>query len=430
MPIKENRQKLRSEEIQEILTKVPHWMIVWGNTIILFFVIIFFTFSLVIEYPDIITAEAVISSNIPPQREYSRASGEIDTILITNNETVEKGEILAMIENSADLDDVILLKEYLNKIDSDKNFLHFPIDSIEVMSLGEIAPAYTAFEGSYLNFHLNNEYKPFDNQIDANTTLRSELRTRLDILINQKKISKEAYQFSEKSLDRMRQLYSKGVISQQEYEKEQAKFLQEEQSLKNLNITISQLKQSLNQSKRESTQTIIESKMEEKRLYKRVLLDLNKLKIAIRNWELKYVSKANISGVVSLVGIWNEYQTVAQGDLLFTIIPDSSDYYIAKLKAPVQNSGKIKKGQKVKINLFNYPETEYGVLEGNIAEMSAIPDNEGLFFLTVYLDKNLKTSYDIEIPFRSEMSGMAEIITEDLTLFERVFYNLRNIFKT
>ena len=28
--------ELRSEEVQEILTRIPHWMIRWGNVIILF----------------------------------------------------------------------------------------------------------------------------------------------------------------------------------------------------------------------------------------------------------------------------------------------------------------------------------------------------------------------------------------------------------
>lgn len=236
--------------------------------------------------------------------------------------------------------------------------------------------------------------------------------------------------FSEKTLNRSKKLYKKGVISEQEYEDEQTKFLEEEKSLKNLNISISQLNQSLNQTDKESVQTIIDSKMEKTQLYKNVLLDLNQLKRTIRDWELTYVPQANISGKVSLMGVWNEYQTVQQGDLLFTIIPQISNHYIAKIKAPIQNSGKIKKGQEVNISLFNYPETEYGVLQGEVAEMSAIPDKDGYYYITVFLDKNLSTSYNIKIPFRSEMTGTAKIVTEDLTLLERLFYNMKDIFKT
>lgn len=44
-------------------------------------------------------------------------------------------------------------------------------------------------------------------------------------------------------------------------------------------------------------------------------------------------------------------QTVNQGDLVFTIIPSENASYIAKLKTPAKNSGKIKVGQRVNIKL-------------------------------------------------------------------------------
>lgn len=430
MPSQENGQKLRSEEIQDILTRVPHWMIIWGNSLILLIIIIFFILSWVIKYPDIITADAVITSNIPPQREYARASGKIDTILVNNNERVSKGQILGMIENAANLKDVLTLKKHIGRVNTKEQFFSFPIDSIQALTLGEIAPSYNAFEMNYLNFRLNKELKPFTNQLKSNSILKSELKTRLKILQNQKSISKKTYEFSEKTLERNKQLFEKGIISEQEYEDEQAYFLEAEKSLKNINITISQLNQSLNQTDNESSQTIIKSKMENIRLYKSVLLDLNELRRSIRDWELKYLAQANIEGEISLMGIWNEYQTVKQGDLLFTIIPQINNHHIAKIKAPIRNSGKIKKGQQVNINLFNYPEAEYGVLEGKVTEMSAIPDEEGYYFITVFLEKNLLTSYNIQIPFMSEMTGRAEIVTEDLTLLERLFYNMKDIFKT
>jgi hypothetical protein len=40
---------------------------------------------------------------------------------------------------------------------------------------------------------------------------------------------------------------------------------------------------------------------------------------------------------------------------LFTIIPQNSQDFIAKIKAPIQNSGKIKTGQEIRIKRFNFP---------------------------------------------------------------------------
>ncbi|WP_252723696.1 HlyD family secretion protein [Winogradskyella psychrotolerans] len=120
-------------------------------------------------------------------------------------------------------------------------------------------------------------------------------------------------------------------------------------------------------------------------------------------------------------------QTVNQGDLVFTIIPNENTAYIAKLKTPAQNSGKIKVGQNVSIKLENYPDTEFGVLNRKVENISLIPDKEGLYFIDVSLSEKMITSYNKDIEFKQEMRGAAEIITEDLRLIERFFYQFREV---
>ncbi|MEL6811584.1 MAG: HlyD family efflux transporter periplasmic adaptor subunit, partial [Bacteroidota bacterium] len=197
---------------------------------------------------------------------------------------------------------------------------------------------------------------------------------------------------------------------------------------KNLDLSISQLKQALGDAYRNSEETQINYKMENIRLFKNTIQALNQLKEAIKNWEHTYVLSSDIEGTVSFMEVWSAQQVVNLGDHIFTIIPKNVGNYIAKVKAPLQNSGKIKLGQKVNIKLFNYPEDEFGMLQGRVSSMSAIPNEEGFYLIDVSLQEQLITSYDIEIPFKTEMSGTAEIITEDLRLLERFFYQLRGIF--
>lgn len=49
--------------------------------------------------------------------------------------------------------------------------------------------------------------------------------------------------------------------------------------------------------------------------------------------------------------------------------------------------------------------------------------------MEVELPNGLKTSYNKELVFDKEMRGSAEIVTEDLRLIERVFYQFRELFK-
>ena len=162
-------------------------------------------------------------------------------------------------------------------------------------------------------------------------------------------------------------------------------------------------------------------------LLKHVIQSFNQLKKAIKDWEYQYVLKSDIKGQVAFLSYWNENQTVNQGDLVFTIIPSENSSFIAKLKTPVQNSGKIKIGQNVNIKLENYPDAEFGVLNGVVKNMSLIPNKEGLYLIDVELPKSLITSYNKKIEFRQEMRASAEIVTEDLRLIERFFYQFRQV---
>ena len=105
--------ELRSEEVQDILTRVPHWMIRWGNVVILLLLFLVFLVSWFVKYPDIIATEIVITTQIPPEKLIARNSGRIEAILIEDKEIISKNTPLAVIENAANYNDVFLLKELL-----------------------------------------------------------------------------------------------------------------------------------------------------------------------------------------------------------------------------------------------------------------------------------------------------------------------------
>jgi multidrug resistance efflux pump len=224
-------------------------------------------------------------------------------------------------------------------------------------------------------------------------------------------------------------LFEKGVISSQEYENKQLEYFQAERNYKNISVSISQLRENIGSAKRNSKGNQITKKTEELKQLKAVLQSFNQLKKSIRDWELQYAFISHIDGKVSFLNAWSENQNVEAGDLLFTIIPAENSRYIAKLKAPIQNSGKIKKGQNVNIRLENFPDEEFGMLTGVVRNISLLPDKEGFFAVDVELPKKLITNYNKEIVFSQEMKGVGEIVTEDLRLIERFFYQFKKLFQ-
>jgi len=80
----ENIFELRSEEVQGILTKVPHWMIRWGTVLIFAILFMLFFVSWFIKYPDVVNTEIAITTNILPKKIVSKSFGRIEVILAKN----------------------------------------------------------------------------------------------------------------------------------------------------------------------------------------------------------------------------------------------------------------------------------------------------------------------------------------------------------
>jgi len=418
-----------SEEVKDVLSKPPKALFRWGNTILFVFIIIVLFLSWLLKYPDIVTAQAILTTEIPPQKEFARVSGKIDSLFVKNYQAVKAGTPLALIENTANFKDVIYLKSILDTLTVNQTSFYFPLDDLPMLFLGDIENEFSLFENNYVLYILNKESQSFLNNDLASKYALSELRYRLQTLKNQKELNQKELFFKQKDLDRIEALYKKGVVSAQEFENKKLEYLQSERSYKNMSVSISQTKENISNRNNLKKQTSIENTREEINLLKGVIQSLDQLKTAIKEWELRYLFKSNIEGEVSFMKIWNKNQTINSGDFVFTIIPKNHSSYICKLQAPVLNSGKVKIGQDVNIKLSSYPDNEFGTLTGKIKDISLVPNIEGLYLIDVELPKKLITTHGKEIEFKQEMTAIAEVITEDLRLIERVFYQFKEIFK-
>ena len=69
------------------------------------------------------------------------------------------------------------------------------------------------------------------------------------------------------------------------------------------------------------------------------------------------------------------------------------------------------------------------IFKGKVKKILYTPNNDGNFLIEMVLPKRLVTSYKKKIQFQQEMRGSADIITEDLRLLERVFYQFRSMYQ-
>ena len=429
MPQNSREIEIRSEEVQEILSYVPNWMIRWGNTLILVLIMMLLFISWFVKYPDVISTQVMVTTSFPPEKIYAKSSGQFDVFLTQEGAKVSENEILAVIENSALYKDVLLLKSIVDTITTDQDYFTFPINELPPLILGDITTSFSQFENDYSEFVLNEKLTPFKSETFANKMSVIEAKARLQNLLSQKELNKKELEIKETDVERSRKMFSQGVISEKEKEQKEIEFLQAKRSYKSLETSISQIRELISNSAKNLEGTSIKKTQNDTRLKKKAIQSFLYLKKAIRDWEKLYALSSSISGEVSFLSFWNENQTVKSGDLIFTIIPDKSESFIGKIKAPAANSGKIKEGQRVQIKLLNYPSDEFGELNGRVKSISSVPDADGNYLIDVLLPQELVTTYGKSIAFKQEMQGTADIITEDLRLIERFFYQLKNIIK-
>jgi len=429
MEIDNEEINIYSEGVQDILSEPPRSIFQWGNTLMLFFIILFIAISFFVKYPDFISSQVVITTQNPPEKIEARTNGKLENVLVQNQQNVKSGEILAYLETSADYKDILTLKSILDTFKPQTGRFVFPADETRNLSLGELETNYIQFEKAYTDYTLQKQLQPYSVEKLAGKQTISEIEARLKSLETQKQIEKSKLEVENSNYERNQRLFEQGVISASELETKRLQYLQAQQNYQNIDLSISQLYESMANAQKGIQGAGINQKQDETTFYIDVLQTYDQLKRALRDWEQIYLLKSSINGKVSFQQYWGNNQFVKSGEVIFTVLPDDKNNLLGKLVVPAQNSGKIKPRQKVLIKLDNYLFQQFGIVEGKVRNISLSPDAEGNYYVEVELPKGLTTSYDKDLVFDKEMRGSAEIITEDLRLIERVFYQFRELFQ-
>jgi HlyD family secretion protein len=173
-------------------------------------------------------------------------------------------------------------------------------------------------------------------------------------------------------------------------------------SLDNMRIQIDQLKESLFDAAYQDTEKSNSLRSQLQSLF-------SQLKTEIRNWELNYALLAPIDGKITFSNYWVENQNISAGEEVFNIIPRNlKGRIIGKAMLPIARSGKVKTRQKVHIRLENFPDNEYGILQGIVRNISLVPTQTGStanYTLEIDLPDGLLTTYKKELSYLPNMQG-------------------------
>lgn len=425
--IRENIE-VRSEEVHEIMSRAPKWMIRWGISLIFILICCFVFLTWLIRYPDVVKGTVTLTTVDPPIKLIVKNSGEIDKINFEDNSLINKGDSIISLKNNLSKEAKIFLENICAEIKD-----RIRVEDLENYIMKQTPFVFGAIQNDYLSLEKAiSEYQYLlhvDNTEFEISNLKEQVHNHFELsLITKKQISlaHEQLGHAKEKYDSDKLLFKNGVISK-------LQFYEEQKKLDEVKIYVDNLEKSLIQNSIKLTDLSKQLNEIENNYSKRKIEILKSIETSLLNienelsaWELNFQINSPIKGKLTYLENLHQNQFVQKGKELFAIIPENQEY-IGLVKIPQTGYGKVKLGQKVRIKLDNYPYQEFGQILGRVIDVSLIP-NEQNYLVKVELVRGLISSYNKRLLYTPEMVGTAEIITEDLRLIDRIFNKFRKIF--
>lgn len=414
---KEFEFELKSEPMNEMLSKPPSWIVRSGNSLFFFIILLVLSLSWIIEYSDEIKGEALVTTNQPPIEIINQSYAQLIAINVKSEQKVKKGQLLIQFDNKAAKKDIEFITTYLSELKLEEN-KQIPTES-KLLQLGTFQDSWINLQTKINEWNTNLSSNLFNEQINS---IQREIiyRQRLQTISSRKiKLSESEYNLIAEDLKASQKLLEQNAIS----------------------------KQNLNQDKRNETQAM-QSVQSQKEQYVQNLIQLNTLKSQLLNLkienqtklrELKSMIESAVSNLKSQLYDWTKnaiWTSPCDGKVLFNkilqknkyykpneasivVVPNGSEY-VAFAKVKSAGAGKVKKGQKVFIELEDFPKNEFGMIEGFVSSITPI-EKDGTYEVKIQLKNQLKTTYKKQIPLKAQLKGQVKIITKKKRLLERFF---------
>jgi HlyD family secretion protein len=411
-----------SEPVKEIMGNPPSGILRWGNAVLFVVFILFILFAWLIKYPDTIPAPVEITTVNPPVTLVTKITGRIRYLYVEEKDSVCSGQLLAVMETTASIDEIMLLKTTIGAIGrpEDADYELLPRFS----QLGELQNAYAGFRKNLydLKSYLSNDY--YGNKIASVSVEINAIGEYINRLKVKEKLFTDNRRLEMSKYRRDSLLFMSNVIPESEYE-------QSHQALIRINIELQQVRldhsgKSIEMAeKNQLLQDYRIKRIEEKDKLISVLNEsfLN-LQAQIKIWENNYLLLSPFDGFVTFTRYWNENQVVTKDEPVMNVVPYETGSYLGRINLKMQRSGKVRSGQKVNIKLSSYPYLEYGMVRGIVKTKSLVPSGDA-YIIEIDFPEGLTTLYGIKLEFTQNMSGTAEIITEDLRLLQKLLNPFR-----
>lgn len=422
MPEPKNTFLEYGNEIEEIISNKPPLIVRWGTVYFLFVMLLMVLICWIVQYPDIVTSKAKLTSINAPKEVVTKTNGKLTRLFVKEGEEVKAGMVLGYMESIAKPEEVFYLSDRIDTINdlvNQNEIERLPgFINTAYQNLGELQKPYQIFLQSFLSFrnYIGNGF-----YLHKKDLLQKDivfLKKTYENILQQKTLNTQDLELSQRTFDANESLKNDKVISDLEYRTEKSKLISKKLTLPQINSSLISNEEQQNEKQKEMVE--LESAIaQQKNIF---IQAVNTLKSEINDWKKKYILTAPVDGKVRFATLLQQNQQLPENKIICFVNPAGTAYF-AEVYIPQTNFGKVNFGQKVLLKFSSYPYQEYGSVIGKIDFISNIPTDSG-YLAKVTLPYGLKTTHQKEVQFREGLQAQGEVITKNMRLLQRFYYSL------
>lgn len=417
---------LTERPIEEIVGREPSWIVNSGITLISIIFLALLILTWFIRYPDTIRSQIVITTLQPPVEIVSKVSGQILQLYVGNNEKVNKGQALFLLDSSVEYQDLVSLEAELSTLKIALDSSSPIVEELNNYRLGELQSNFDKLANSIKAFKIEHDSEQLSMHISHTTILKEQYQLLKQQLMQKQTSWAKKLKLEGDVLQKKRDLFEIGVMTSGELLPLENSYLDKQLVLDDINIQANLYDVKLNELSYSLSENRTQRQEKLQQLKNAIYSYYSVLSNEINDWKKRYLIQAPITGQVSFLQYWSVNQYISAGDVVVIVANNNKDI-AAKIQVNRAGIGKIKVGQRVDIELESYPAVEYGQLVGTIASISSAPGTQG-YLVDVSLPTKLLTTYGKQLPFSPNLVGQAKIITEEKRLIERFLEKILYVF--
>ena len=431
----------------EFLPPIGRWT-KFGGLFIVALVALAIPIASVTKYKQTIKTQASVRPKGDLRLVQAATEGQITRIAVKDNQTVEKGDEIAAIDDSGLQTQKSQLQDSIQKSRSQLVQMNGQINALDRQISAEtdrMESTVAATESELDRILRDHEDKQITTQADVRET-ESNLKAATAAL-SAARAKQKRYQSAAKE----------GAISQDQLQEVQLAAQQQQQTVAAAQAKLTSTQTALNPSDAEvasATSQIAEARA----TGKASLSNLNKEKQALIQQRIELnqqlnedteqlqqtdgdlsqtIVTATADGIISQLSLRNPGQTVRPGEEIAQIAP-SNTKLVLQASVPAKSIGKLEKGQTAKMRVSACPYSDYGTLKGTVTAIppdAVVPQSDntntsstnttasqqtgGSFYeVAIEPDKTILGKENNRCDIQLGMEGQADIITKEESVLQ------------